>query len=67
MGAVLLRHNHRGAGVLHRQEDADHDRAENAHPDGVGELDRRPKGVQWRLRARIGDRVRWYEEPEEDY
>lgn len=31
------------------------------------ELDRRPKGVQWRLRARIGDRVRWYEEPEEDY
>ena len=26
------------------KEDADHDRAEDAHPDGVGELDRRPIG-----------------------
>ncbi len=24
-----------------------------------------PKGVKWRLRANVGDRVRWYEEPEE--
>jgi hypothetical protein len=24
-----------------------------------------PKGVKWRLRANIGDRVRWYEQPEE--
>ncbi len=24
-----------------------------------------PKGVKWRLRANIGDRVRWYELPEE--
>jgi hypothetical protein len=24
-----------------------------------------PKGVKWRLRANIGDRVRWYERPEE--
>ena len=31
------------------------------------ELDTRPKSVAWRLRARVGDRVRWYEEPEDDY
>jgi hypothetical protein len=24
-----------------------------------------PKGVKWRLRANVGDRVRWYELPEE--
>jgi len=27
--------------------------------------DAAPKGVKWRLRANIGDRVRWYELPEE--
>ena len=31
------------------------------------EVDRRPKSLQWRLRARVGDRVRWYEQPEDDY
>ena len=31
------------------------------------EVDGRPKSVQWRLRARIGDRIRWYEEPDENY
>ena len=24
-----------------------------------------PKGVKWKLRANVGDRVRWYELPEE--
>jgi hypothetical protein len=24
-----------------------------------------PKGVKWKLRANVGDRVRWYEQPEE--
>jgi len=24
-----------------------------------------PKGMKWRLRANVGDRVRWYEQPEE--
>ena len=24
-----------------------------------------PKGVKWKLRANMGDRVRWYELPEE--
>jgi hypothetical protein len=28
-------------------------------------VDREPKSLRWRSRARIGDRVRWYEEPEE--
>jgi hypothetical protein len=31
----------------------------------AGVLDRAPKSRAWRLRARIGDRRRWYEEPEE--
>ena len=24
-----------------------------------------PKGMKWQLRARVGDKVRWYELPEE--
>lgn len=28
-------------------------------------LNAAPKGAKWKLRARIGERVRWYEEPEE--
>ena len=28
-------------------------------------LDNTPKSTRWRLRSRIGDRMRWYEEPEE--
>jgi hypothetical protein len=28
-------------------------------------LDEAPKGTKWKLRARVGERVRWYEEPEE--
>ena len=24
-----------------------------------------PKGAKWKMRARLGERVRWYEEPEE--
>ena len=28
-------------------------------------LDAAPKGAKWKLRARVGERVRWYEEPEE--
>src|SRR5207253_2067796 len=28
-------------------------------------LDAAPKTRRWRLRGRVGDRVRWYEEPEE--
>ena len=31
------------------------------------ELERRPRGARWRARARVGDRIRWYDEPEEDY
>jgi hypothetical protein len=29
-------------------------------------LEAEPKSRKWRLRSRIGDRVRWYEEPEEE-
>ena len=28
-------------------------------------IERTPKTAKWRIRARVGDRVRWYEEPEE--
>jgi hypothetical protein len=31
----------------------------------VAALDAGPKTARWRMRARIGERVRWYEEPEE--
>jgi hypothetical protein len=31
----------------------------------AGRVDAEPKSTAWRLRARIGDRKRWYEEPEE--
>ncbi len=29
-------------------------------------IDAAPKSSKWKLRARVGDRVRWYEEPEEE-
>jgi hypothetical protein len=29
-------------------------------------LESEPKSRGWRLRARVGDRVRWYEQPEDD-
>ena len=29
-------------------------------------IHRAPKSTRWRLRSRVGDRVRWYEEPEEN-
>jgi hypothetical protein len=28
-------------------------------------IDEAPKTSKWKLRARVGDRVRWYEDPEE--
>jgi hypothetical protein len=37
--------------------------AQSAHLLEVAES--APKGVKWKLRANIGDRVRWYELPEE--
>lgn len=34
--------------------------------DGLaGRIDREPKTIGWRLRAKVGDRVRWYELPDE--
>ncbi len=30
-----------------------------------GAIEDAPKSMRWRARARVGDRVRWYEEPEE--
>jgi hypothetical protein len=29
------------------------------------QVDAEPKSTKWRVRARVGDRVRWYEEPDE--
>jgi hypothetical protein len=29
------------------------------------QLDTGPKSTKWRVRARVGDRLRWYEEPDE--
>jgi len=31
-----------------------------------GALSHAPKSTKWKMRSRIGERVRWYEEPEED-
>ena len=31
------------------------------------ELDARPRSARWRARALVGDRIRWYDEPEDDY
>jgi hypothetical protein len=30
-----------------------------------GHIDERPKSLRWKARARVGERVRWYDEPEE--
>lgn len=31
------------------------------------ELESRPKSVRWRARSLVGERMRWYEEPDENY
>lgn len=31
----------------------------------LGLIDQSPKGMRWKMRARVGERVRWYELPEE--
>jgi hypothetical protein len=31
----------------------------------LSRIEAAPKSRRWKLRARIGDKVRWYEEPEE--
>ena len=31
----------------------------------IAALDSAPKGTKWKMRARVGERVKWYEEPEE--
>jgi hypothetical protein len=28
-------------------------------------IEKHPKSVKWKMRAKIGERVKWYEEPEE--
>jgi hypothetical protein len=28
-------------------------------------IEREPKSAKWKMRARVGDRVRWYADPEE--
>ena len=28
-------------------------------------VEAQPKGLRWRTRAKVGDRTKWYEEPEE--
>jgi hypothetical protein len=30
-------------------------------------VEREPKSLRWKARAKIGERVRWYDEPDEDY
>jgi hypothetical protein len=30
-------------------------------------MEHAPKSARWKLRSRVGDRVRWYEEPEENH
>ncbi|MEO8745158.1 MAG: hypothetical protein ABI334_02230 [Candidatus Dormiibacterota bacterium] len=30
------------------------------------QIEEAPKTTRWRMRSRVGERVRWYEEPEED-
>lgn len=38
---------------------------ENRLADLWSRIEAEPKSTRWKLRARIGDRVRWYEDPEE--
>ena len=31
-----------------------------------GRIDAEPKGRRWRIRNQVGDKVRWYAEPEQE-
>jgi hypothetical protein len=44
------------------------DRAGDVHHlirDLLGAIEARPKSRKWKLRARVGERARWYDLPEE--
>jgi len=45
--------------------DVDRDLVESRLDQLWSAIDARPKPLKWRLRAQVGDRVRWYELPEE--
>lgn len=52
---------------LHRYRLAGHDEAIVASrlDDVRKRIDAEPKSTRWKLRARVGERMRWYEDPEE--
>ena len=45
-------------------QDAPYDPVEQAR-ELLGVAESAPKSIKWKLRANVGDRVRWYELPEE--
>jgi hypothetical protein len=48
-----------------RALDVDADRVSQRLDELWARIDERPKSLKWKLRARVGDRVSWYELPEE--
>ena len=54
--ALQLSQQHDGAGLEHVPERTRH---------VLAELERAPKSRRWKMRARVGDRVRWHDDPED--
>jgi hypothetical protein len=48
-----------------RELDVDRDLVNQRLDELWARIDARPKSLKWKLRARVGDRVSWYELPEE--
>ncbi len=45
--------------------DVDRDRVRSRLDELWSAIDAQPKPLKWKLRAQVGDRMRWYELPEE--
>jgi hypothetical protein len=54
-----------GAGDVVVLSDAERERVQSAAAKLVESMDAEEKSRKWKMRARVGPRVRWYEEPEE--
>ncbi len=54
------------AGLPESGLDAEGQRAVAERVEGIAAaVEQAPKSMKWKARARVGDRVRWYEEPDE--
>lgn len=62
---MVAERTHKFARELSRDTTAGLDHVPDRIRELLGELERAPKSRRWKMRARVGDRVRWHDDPED--